>query len=103
MMETFLIVAGSLIFAMMVPVLYRMARGPSVIDRIVSVNIIGTKTMLLLIIFGTIFKRVDMFVDLALTYALLNFIGSLAAAKYFRLHRIIDPEPKKPEPSPEDS
>ena len=54
--------------------------GPTAIDRIVAVNVIGTKTTVLLVIIGMIFERVGMFVDFALTYALLNFIGSLAAA-----------------------
>lgn len=67
----------------MLPILYRIIVGPTAIDRIVAVNMIGTKTMVLLIIIGMLFKRVDMFVDFALTYALLNFIGSLAAARFF--------------------
>lgn len=75
---------GCLLFLMMVAVLIRVVRGPTAIDRIVGVNIIGTKTMLLLVFIGTLYGRVDMFVDLALTYALLNFVGSVAAAKYFR-------------------
>jgi len=82
-------------FALIALVFYRVAAGPTVIDRIVAANIVGTKTTLLLVLIGTIFGplspdghlgRVDMFIDLALTYALLNFIGSLAAAKYFRRH-----------------
>ncbi len=75
---------GCLLFFLMVLVLVRVTRGPTAIDRIVGVNIIGTKTMLLLVLIGTVYHRVDMFVDLALTYALLNFVGSVAAAKYFR-------------------
>jgi len=82
-METFFTLTGVAIFALMLPVLYRIIAGPTAIDRIVAVNMIGTKTMVLLILIGMLFKRVDMFVDFALTYALLNFIGSLAAARYF--------------------
>ena len=82
-MENFFILTGVAIFALMLPILYRIIVGPTAIDRIVAVNMIGTKTMVLLIIIGMLFKRVDMFVDFALTYALLNFIGSLAAARFF--------------------
>ncbi len=81
-MENFFILAGVAIFALIVPIFYRIIVGPTAIDRIVAVNVIGTKTTVLLVLIGIIFKRVDMFVDFALTYALLNFIGSLAAARY---------------------
>lgn len=80
--ETFLILTGSILFLMMLPVLYRIVIGPTAIDRIVAVNIIGTKTAVLLIVIGALFDDVGMFVDFALAYALLNFIGSLAAARY---------------------
>lgn len=66
----------------MIPIMYRIIAGPTAIDRIVAVNVIGTKTTVLLVIIGMLFERVDMFVDFALTYALLNFIGSLAAARF---------------------
>lgn len=82
-MENFFVFAGIAILALMLPILYRMIFGPTAIDRIVAVNVIGTKTTVLLVIIGMIFGRVGMFVDFALTYALLNFIGSLAAARYY--------------------
>ena len=75
--------SGIAILMLMVPILYRIVVGPTAIDRIVAVNVIGTKTTVLLIIIGMLFQRVEMFVDFALTYALLNFIGSLAAARFF--------------------
>jgi multicomponent Na+:H+ antiporter subunit F len=65
---------------------YRIIVGPTVIDRIVAVNVIGTKSIVLIILMGIIFKRIDMFVDIAIGYGLLNFIASLAAAKYFKKH-----------------
>ena len=82
-METFFVMSGIAILLLMVPILYRIVVGPTAIDRIVAVNVIGTKTTVLLIIIGMLFQRVEMFVDFALTYALLNFIGSLAAARFF--------------------
>lgn len=66
---------------------YRIIVGPTVIDRIVAVNVIGTKSIVLLVLMGIIFKRIDMFVDIAIGYGLLNFIASLAAAKYFKKHK----------------
>ena len=63
--------------------LYRVNAGPTAIDRIVAINVIGTKTAVILVTIGTIFDRVDMFIDFALAYALLNFIGSIVASRYF--------------------
>ena len=80
----FLIFAGLVLFALMIPVFYRVASGPTALDRIVAVNVIGTKTTVILVIIGSLFGRTEMFIDFALTYALLNFIGSLAVAKYFQ-------------------
>ena len=81
MIDVFL-TTGILLFALLLLILLRVIIGPTAIDRIVAVNMIGTQTTVLLILFGIHFNRVDMFVDFALTYALLNFIGSLAAARY---------------------
>ena len=81
MVEVFL-TCGILLFLLMLLILVRVIIGPTAIDRIVAVNILGTQTTVLLVIIGIIFGRLNMFVDFALTYALLNFIGSLAAARY---------------------
>ncbi|MEM0895488.1 MAG: monovalent cation/H+ antiporter complex subunit F [Verrucomicrobiota bacterium] len=81
-MTSFFIIAGILIFLLMIPYFVRMITGPTAIDRIMAVNAVGTKTSILLVLMGSIFHRVEMFVDFALAYALLNFIGSLAAARY---------------------
>ena len=67
--------------------LVRAFRGPTAIDRIIGVNVIGTKTTVLLVIIGIVYGRVDMFVDISLAYALLNFIATLAAARYFQHHK----------------
>ena len=90
-METFFTFDGFAILILMLPMMYRIVVGPTAIDRIVAVNVIGTKTTVLLVIIGMLFGRVEMFVDFALTYALLNFIGSLAAARF--LDRV---NPEKP-------
>ncbi len=64
--------------------LYRAIAGPTVLDRLIGVNAIGSKTTVLLIIIGLLYHRVDMFVDIALAYAMLNFIAVLAASRYFQ-------------------
>jgi len=64
--------------------LYRGAFGPTVLDRLIGVNAIGSKTVVMLILIGLLYQRVDMFVDIALAYALLNFVAVLAASKYFQ-------------------
>jgi multicomponent Na+:H+ antiporter subunit F len=64
--------------------LYRAVFGPTVLDRLIGVNAVGSKTIALLILIGLIYQRVDMFVDIALAYAMLNFIAVLAAARYFQ-------------------
>ena len=85
-LHAFFIGAGIALLGLMLPVLYRVTKGPTAIDRIVAINIIGTKTAVLLVIIGMVFGKVEMFVDFALAYALLNFIGSLVSARY--LHRV---------------
>jgi multicomponent Na+:H+ antiporter subunit F len=64
--------------------LYRAVFGPTVLDRLVGVNAMGSKTTTILILIGLIYRRVDMFVDIALAYAMLNFIAVLAASRYFQ-------------------
>ncbi len=63
--------------------LYRVARGPTVFDRLLGLGGVGTKAVVILVLIGSVYGRLDMFVDIAIGYALLNFTGTLAAAKYF--------------------
>jgi multicomponent Na+:H+ antiporter subunit F len=63
--------------------LVRAILGPSVYDRVLAVNMFGTKTVLLLAAIAFIYGRPD-FLDLALAYALINFIGILAVLEFFR-------------------
>ena len=86
-MEQFFIIVGIVLLILMFMPLYRIVRGPTVISRILGVNVIGTKTTILIILIGTIYGRVEMFVDIAIAYALLNFIASLAAARFFQRHK----------------
>lgn len=63
--------------------LYRVVMGPSIIDRIIAVNVIGTKTIAVIVLTGYLFERVEFFIDIAFLYALINFIGALALSRYF--------------------
>ncbi|MDO8722016.1 MAG: monovalent cation/H+ antiporter complex subunit F [Syntrophales bacterium] len=62
--------------------LYRVVKGPTIFDRMLGAGAIGTKTMVLILTIGVIFNRFDMFVDITLAYAVLNFIGIIAIAKF---------------------
>ena len=68
-------------------VLYRVVFGPGIFNRVAAVSAIGNKTLIILLIMGIIYKRVEMFVDISMVYALLNFIGTLAISKYLELER----------------
>jgi multicomponent Na+:H+ antiporter subunit F len=63
--------------------LYRGVFGPTVIDRIIGVGAVGTKTLIILLLMGFIYRRIDMFVDISLVYAIINFIGVVIFSKYF--------------------
>lgn len=86
-MSQFFLATGIALCLLMFLALYRTIFGPTVIDRIMGANIIGTKTTVLLIVIGIIYQRVDMFVDIALAYAMLNFIVTVAASRYFIHHK----------------
>ena len=86
-MDLVFLYSGFYISLLMMLSLYRAVFGPTVLDRLVGVNAIGSKTTVLLILVGMIYDRVDMFVDIALAYALLNFIAVLAASRYFQKKR----------------
>ena len=65
--------------------LYRGIYGPGVLNRIAGISAIGTKALIILLLMGFIFDRAEMFVDISMVYALLNFIGTLAVAKYLEI------------------
>ena len=62
--------------------MYRVLQGPTVYDRILGLNGISTKAIILLTILGSLYSRLEMFVDIALGYAILNIISGLAVGKY---------------------
>ena len=81
-MSTVLLSVLVVLFVVILIYLYRVVRGPTVFDRMLGLNGISSKAIMLLVIIGTIYERLSMFVDIAVGYALLNLVGALAAAKY---------------------
>ena len=83
MMPSFFLATSIALTLVMILSLIRTVIGPTVLDRILGGNIIGTKTTTLLLLIGLLYNDLSMFVDIALAYAMLNFIATLAASKFF--------------------
>jgi multicomponent Na+:H+ antiporter subunit F len=75
--------ATVVLLALVLVYIHRLAVGPTVFDRILGLNGFGTSTTVVLVLVGVVYERLDMFIDVSLAYALLSFVGSLAAARYF--------------------
>ncbi|MBU2227556.1 MAG: cation:proton antiporter [Proteobacteria bacterium] len=73
--------AAIIVVLAMALVLYRAIKGPMLYDRALAVNVIGTKTVVVLALIGFIYDR-PYFLDIALVYALINFIATIAILKY---------------------
>jgi multicomponent Na+:H+ antiporter subunit F len=76
-----LILAIVFVVAVLLP-FYRVVIGPTVFDRMMGVGVIGTKTVVLVCLVGFAYQRLDMFIDIAISYAMLNYIGTVVVAKY---------------------
>ncbi len=75
--------ATAALLVCMAMTLARSILGPTVFDRVLAVNSFGTKTALLIAVYGFLSVRPD-FLELALVYALMNFIGTIAVMKFAR-------------------
>jgi multicomponent Na+:H+ antiporter subunit F len=75
---------GLFVIAISIPFV-RLVKGPTVFDRLLSIGAIGGKTIALILLIGLKYDRLDMFIDITLAYASLNFIGGIFVAEYFRL------------------
>ena len=82
----FLVATISLLMGMML-VLVRLFLGPTVYDRVLAVNTFGTHTVLFIGVLGFLMGRPD-FLDIALLYALINFVGTITILKFFK-YRVI--------------
>lgn len=85
--------ACAALFAAMLLILIRSFVGPTLYDRVLAVNAFGTLTVLLIGTMGFLTGRPD-FLDIALLYALINFIGTIAALKFFRYRSLGKSAPK---------
>lgn len=75
--------------------LARALAGPTVFDRALAANSIGTLAMMMLAVFGFLTGRPE-FLDLAILYGLLNVVGTIAVLKFFRYGNLGDPgEPEE--------
>ena len=82
----FVVTVAALLIVMVIG-LFRAILGPTVYDRILSVNMFGTTTVLLIAALGFMSGRPE-WLDIALLYALINFIGVFAVTKYVRYSRL---------------
>ena len=81
-MKIFFLIVLTTITLLIGAYLFRVLRGPTIFDRVLGLNGISTKAIILLVVIGAYYERVGMFVDISTGYALLNLVGSLAIAKY---------------------
>lgn len=89
-MEHVFIAAALLLLVGMAMLLGRLIAGPSFYDRALAVNSFGTKIVLFLCLFSLIIGRADG-VDIAILYALMNFIATIAILKFFRYRALSEP------------
>ena len=90
-------IATIAIFIAMFLVLVRLIKGPTLYDRVLAVNSFGTHTVLLIGVMGFLNGRPD-FLDIALLYALINFVGTITVLKFFRYRSIGDTPFREREP-----
>jgi multicomponent Na+:H+ antiporter subunit F len=76
-----LFVTGVLALAMGLS-LYRVLVGPTIFDRLIGIGLIGTKSVILLLLLGVIAGKLDSLVDVALSYSLITLVTTLTLAKY---------------------
>lgn len=81
-MNTLFLVIGIGMCLLVLLCLFRVTYGPTILNRAAGISAVGTKTLFILLIIGVIHQRVEMFVDISMVYALLNFVGCLVLAKY---------------------
>jgi len=80
--ETILLGSAMYIAVLIAVNFYRVAVGPTIFDRLIAVGLVGNNAVLLIVLMGFLYGRMDMFLDLAITYAILNFVGVVALGKY---------------------
>ena len=81
--------AALVILLATVVALYRVLAGPVIVDRLLGLNVAGTKTIAVILLTGFLFDRVEFFIDIAFVYSMINFIGVLALSSYFERKGVV--------------
>ena len=79
--DDLLLGAAAMFVLLAIVVLYRAIRGPTMQDRVIAVNVLGTNTVVILALLSAALD-VPSFLDIALVYALLNFLVAVAISKF---------------------
>ena len=82
-MTTFLFGVTLLVTLFILAAVFRIARGPTVFDRVVASALAAANGVIVLLLVGFLFERVEMFVDIVISYALLAFLLPIGVGKYF--------------------
>ncbi len=82
-MSSFLLVITVFIAVLTAVSMYRVAVGKTIFDRIIAAGLVGTNGFIILVLIGFLFERINMFIDIAIAYALLNFVIVIVLGKYF--------------------
>jgi multicomponent Na+:H+ antiporter subunit F len=82
-----LIVTGVLALAMGLS-LYRVLVGPTIFDRVIGVSLIGTKSIILLLLLGVLAGKLESLVDIALSYSLITLVSTVTLAKYLERREV---------------
>jgi len=86
-MTTLLVILAFVVGLLTISAIFGVARGPTVIDRLLSSSFGAVSSVVLLMLIGFIYGRPELFVDIGLSYALLAFLFPLAFARYFEARR----------------
>ncbi len=81
MIQTAMLVAAALLVVLAIAMFYRALKGPTTQDRLLAVNVLGTNTVVILALLAAGFGEPS-FLDIAIIYALLNFLMSVAISKF---------------------
>jgi multicomponent Na+:H+ antiporter subunit F len=82
-MTAFLLTVALLVTLFILIAIYRVAKGPTVFDRVVASALAATNGVVVLLLVSFLFDRVELFVDIAISYALLAFLMPIGVGKYF--------------------
>jgi multicomponent Na+:H+ antiporter subunit F len=85
--SAFLAVATVAVGVLIALALHRVVRGPTIPDRLVGTALATANSVILLVLIGFVFGRIEMFVDIAIAYAVLAFLFPIALAKQYVRNR----------------